>query len=678
MSNSFRASLAPILCSLCLCWLSESSATLYVYRLGGAELPAPVFPEGWDAQFIPLSWIPVDEDRFGAVRLIGQTADDAIGPESMEAGVNITPFIRDRPGGWIKSSDGYGFEDEPQLDFLFDGDLTTAYDGGGGHFKGGTSCEKDVPRNQCNSRTGNRLLPGDNSKAIWFDLGGTFPIRLIRMYPTTKYFDERVLKSFLIGTNDGDPLKDGTRDVRFYWRSGPFEFNLRHFMPENTVPLLELDMGDVPARHIFLETIVGKWEIAEFEIYSAGGVTPSATYSSNVIDLQEPGSLGSLTWSGSRDFGAEVELTVRSGDDRDPNFYWRHTFRGAEKSRFDKQGRPLTRDVYEKLEGGEKAGIVPDSQNWEFWTPPLNFDAGQVQLLAERPRQFVQFNANFLSQRPVEAGSRLDFLEFTVSKPPIVSHVVAEISPVAVPPREETRFTYTLVPDFARGDLGFDSIEIRTQGLAMSVDTVMLSSPTDALAIDTLDVRDVAQVGPSGFVIPLPEEYRRDEQSSLIPIQVVFRARVFQYGTVFEGRVFDSTREWEVRQRVTAGDADPLVDGNRLSVSLTEVEANTVGSLRLSSPALTPNGDGINDVLKIDYALVNTAGSVPVKLSFYDLAGAVVNQLVSTRASGQFSEVWDGTDANAQLVPPGIYILRMEVETDGSSNTVTETVALVY
>ena len=154
--------------------------------------------------------------------------------------------------------------------------------------------------------------------------------------------------------------------------------------------------------------------------------------------------------------------------------------------------------------------------------------------------------------------------------------------------------------------------------------------------------------------------------------------RCFQYGSVFEGRVFDSRREWEVRQRLAGGDADPLVDGNTLSVTLTEVEARAVGALRLSSPALTPNGDGINDELTIDYDLVNMVGSVPVTVGFFDLSGRKVAEVVSERASGQWTEIWDGTDGSGNLQPPGMYILRMEVETDETSDTVTEAVALVY
>lgn len=672
-ANLFRALFLGALIALSPCWMAEASATLYVYRLGGAEdLPGPEFPADWDVEFVSLPWTPVDEDRFGRALLV-ETSGGSIGPERMDPAVNLTPTLRERPGGWIKSSDGYGFEDEPQLDFLFDGDPATAYDGGGSHYKGGSSCSSRLPRSQCGA---NRNLPGTNSKAIWLSLGGAFPIHRVRMYPTPKYFDERPVKSFLIGTSDGDPLKEGTRDMNFYWRSGPLNFNLRHIMLENTVPLVELDMGNVPAHHVFFETIVGKWEVAEFEIY-ASGFAPRASYVSNILDLGEPASLGTLTWSGSRDEGAAVELTVRNGSDTDPNVYWRNTFRGEERSRFDASGKPLTRDAYFDLEAGERAGIAPDTRNWDFWTPPLDFDRGEDRLVANLPRRFIQFSADFLSQRPVQAGSRLDYIEFTVSKPPIVSALAAEITPAQVESGETVRFAYTLLPEFGEDDLGFDSIEIDTPARAASVDTVILSSPTDAAAIDTLDVSALARVGADGFVIPLPEEYRRDAQSSLIPIRIIFRARVFQYGTVFSGRVFDSTREWEVRQRIAAGDADPLIDGNSLSVSLTEIEAEPVAGLRLSSPALTPNGDGVNDELAIEYELVNMVGSVPVTVSFYDLSGRKVAGIVSERQSGSFRETWDGTDGR-NLLPPGIYLLRLDVETDAATGAVTEAVALVY
>ena len=75
-----------------------------------------------------------------------------------------------------------------------------------------------------------------------------------------------------------------------------------------------------------------------------------------------------------------------------------------------------------------------------------------------------------------------------------------------------------------------------------------------------------------------------------------------------------------MRQALTAGNADPLVDSNTLSVGLVNVEEKAVNALKLSSPVVTPNGDGINDALEIEYELLNLFGAVPVALELYDLS----------------------------------------------------------
>ena len=51
-------------------------------------------------------------------------------------------------------------------------------------------------------------------------------------------------------------------------------------------------------------------------------------------------------------------------------------------------------------------------------------------------------------------------------------------------------------------------------------------------------------------------------------IEVDFEAEGFQFGTVFSGRLSNSEKPEEVPQSVTAGDADVLVDSDRLSVDL--------------------------------------------------------------------------------------------------------------
>lgn len=161
-------------------------------------------------------------------------------------------------------------------------------------------------------------------------------------------------------------------------------------------------------------------------------------------------------------------------------------------------------------------------------------------------------------------------------------------------------------------------------------------------------------------------------------IEIDFRAEVFQFGTLFSGRVFDSEKPFEVRQALTAGDADPLVDGDRLSVDLLQVGQQSIRTLRLRSAVFTPNGDGVNDLAEIEYDLLNVQ-AVPVMIEVFDLAGRKVGVVaVGERSSGRFQAAWDGRGAEGDFLPPGTYLLRLVVGTDQGEDQAQAVVGLVY
>jgi hypothetical protein len=170
-----------------------------------------------------------------------------------------------------------------------------------------------------------------------------------------------------------------------------------------------------------------------------------------------------------------------------------------------------------------------------------------------------------------------------------------------------------------------------------------------------------------------------DPQGTNDLIEVVFQAEVFKFGTVFSGWVFDSTRPHEVRQAVTAGDADPLVDSNTLSVELTLIRPQTIHALRLVSSVFTPNGDGTNDELQIEFDLLNLVGAVSVTVDLYDLSGRKLGRVFDgVAASGRFSAAWDGRDGEGHLLAPGLYIIRLAVDTDQGLATAERVVSLAY
>ncbi len=172
------------------------------------------------------------------------------------------------------------------------------------------------------------------------------------MQPSQSFFNERFIPDFRLGTNDGGFGTAGTMDGYVEWRGqARLYFDVRYDIRENTTPLLDLKLPDEPVAGILFQAVNNlPWEIAEFEIYG-DGFASRANYTTQLIPLGCDGadllgctpdhlsSLGELTWDGEIPEGARLDLSMRSGDDDDPNIYWRNTFRGDERTTLDAAAR---------------------------------------------------------------------------------------------------------------------------------------------------------------------------------------------------------------------------------------------------------------------------------------------------------------------------------------------------
>jgi hypothetical protein len=79
----------------------------------------------------------------------------------------------------------------------------------------------------------------------------------------------------------------------------------------------------------------------------------------------------------------------------------------------------------------------------------------------------------------------------------------------------------------------------------------------------------------------------------------------------------------------------------------------------------SPNGDGLYEETRVTFWLGREADYVNVE--FFDLTGRLVNRLEFQLASTDTGRtpmqiVWDGTDENGNVVPYGIYIMRLEAK----------------
>lgn len=87
----------------------------------------------------------------------------------------------------------------------------------------------------------------------------------------------------------------------------------------------------------------------------------------------------------------------------------------------------------------------------------------------------------------------------------------------------------------------------------------------------------------------------------------------------------------------------------------------------LSSTRITPDNDGNEDILVIDFIFTGNGNIVTVTI--FDETGTYVNRLAENLFAGyQASLVWDGTADDGKLVSTGIYIILISVFDDNGKS----------
>ena len=642
-------------------------AGLTVYRLGGEGLPLPPEVASGEADFIQFSWAELDANLQGASESL-TIAPDSITPLFFPADFNIAPTVEDR-GGYLHTQGFQAWIATDDTDLVHDGDPATAY---------------------YEEKGSNRVNVGDDlrfGKTLLFDLGGLFAVDRIRFF-TRAGNEDNYIELFHIWTNTLTIEEAGISSVdlctagrtdnclgfinrahRDIYNRKDMYFNALLEVKENTRSTVEVELTGEYIRRVVLfvpSQPTRDWEIAEFEIFAPGYV-PNASYLSNILDLGKEVTLGELRWSGSKDAAAAVNIRSQSGSDVDPNIYWRYTFRGDEQVNYDAKGKPLTLRTYGRLEISERGKITRDAENWDFWSKTYAFgDSIGTRWSATKPRRFVQLELDFQSN--IAAGSQMDYVEFTAS-PPAVTALMGEIDPYQVETAQVTQFTYAIRPTIGVDDPGFDHLEISVQGgRLVSIDGVRIGGQEVAFAR--------VEEGAERLVVGVP---RLDVDQTEEVVEVNFSGEIFRYGATFAGRVFDSETPQEIWQPVQAGDATALRDGNTLSVQAVALGSRILGALDLTGGVFTPNGDGINDGLDIAYDLLKLVTPTPVVVEVRDLAGGLVREVYNgLDAAGRHRRQWDGLDGHGQRVAPGVYICRVEVETEEGRRQRSGVVAVAY
>ena len=572
------------------------------------------------------------------------TRAGSIGPFKTELTENLIATMRSRGGDIDTIVDNYTIPQDWSdggYEWIIDGDSTTAFvhppriqilGGGGGYWT--------VP--------------------MFFDLGAPFLVSRIR-WTTRSDHPENQMRRYILYLNDGtEAAKDRVGNI--VWTKYREEI-------DNLESIVDLEIKPQMVRHIYIRPggvgtnngLSTTWEVAEMQVFGQGFV-PDAEFTSDPIDLGAPSTLGQIQWGSHQDAGGQIIIQTRTGIDDQPYVYWRVTGVGDELSPIDDQGRPLTLSAYERLKPNQRGGITDDLADWSPWqTYDLEKGLTGTQILSPSPRSFIQIRVQFFSD--ALAGGRVDSLHFEYSQPPVVTSAVGEIFPTQVEASVLTDFTYAVRARIEPGQSGFDALRLRSNALIDTITDVRIDRGAVAYDVD----RDSL-----GMLI----RFQRIVQDQSL-LEVDFGARVFRYGTPFDGALVDTESD-EVPLSVNAGDAIAETLSDELTVR-TGLKGAILPDLTVSPNPFSPNDDGFNDQVTLSSAVLRLTGDTPVDLQIFDLSGRLIrtlSQVVSGSAS--FAMEWDGQDEAGILAPPGLYVFRLAVDTDTGSHTRLGQVALVY
>ena len=232
-----------------------------------------------------------------------------------------------------------------------------------------------------------------------------------------------------------------------------------------------------------------------------------------------------------------------------------------------------------------------------------------------------------------------------------------------------TQFTYAIRPTLGLDDPGFDHVEIAAKGGRLV--------GVNAVRVGGEDVEFTrVEEGPDRLVVGVPKiDIARTEEV----VEVDFSGEIFRFGATFAGHVFNSETPGDIQQPVQVGDATALRDGNTLSVQAFSLSSQILSSLDLDGGVFTPNGDGVNDGLDISYDLLKLVAPTPVLVEIRDLAGSLVRRVYDGfDVAGRHVQQWDGLDGRGQRVTPGIYICRVEAETEDGRQQRSGVVSVAY
>lgn len=432
----------------------------------------------------------------------------------------------------------------------------------------------------------------------------------------------------------------------------------------NEEPVVDLELTPQYARLVKLKSLATvPFEIDEVEIYGTGYV-PQATYLTDILDLGNRATIGPVAVAGEAvgdSIFSRLNLRVRTGNDDTPVLY-RQTLRDVKGKVLGYKELPAR--AYYALPLSDQAALEPDELNWSPWSTLV---PGSL-LSAPMPRRYLQFQLDLSGN--LENTRQVDRLEFDYLQPPIADTLRAEVYPRLAQAEAPATFRYALRLGALGTVRGFDRLEVDTNGEATDIRAVQIDGRPVPFTIE--------QIRPDGFSLSFP----LIKEGGTV-LEFTFDLPIFRYGTTFSGRVYNRAAG-PVPQALEPGNVlqfapDDQDELSNLFVAIPRQQiGRLIGEVALRPSLFTPNNDGVNDQLQVDFNLLQLLKPVPVSLDLYDLSGRRLGALFSADLGlGPAHFQWDGR-LDGQLVPPGLYLWVLRVQADAFEERHRGTLGVVY
>ena len=487
-------------------------------------------------------------------------------------------------------------------------------------------------------------------RPLFFDLNSSYWIDTFQAYYNTF---RAPFGNFMVQTSDGSLAPDGSLAwVTQVTETGENESTGADAYEFTTFP---------PVRARFVQILYwspSRWTEyyipRELQLFGEGYQPEVELVTADPIRLGESMNLVSVEWDAETPAGSRVEIQTRTGNRLSEKFLY-----------YNKAGVEVTEDAYRKLgffSKGDSAAIFVPGPDWSGWSRPYRVSGERI--TSPSPRSSLMMRVRLVSSDP-EAGATLEALRLNFVEP-VASQLQGEVVPAVV--------------EALGVEQGF-SLFVKISGQADPFDDILLEAPEGTrLQFDQLLVGRESQ-WESGNVRPLADSELRvmstDADSlrvqlsePVLPgtadlIELRFTSALYAPGAVFTALVGNSSRadSW---QRVDAGDATALAAGEGMAVVGPVGGHRVLGEVGISSSVVTPNGDGVNDETTFEFAVINLTGPQEVEVRIHDLSGRLVNRITEGRpqVSGEYRMSWDGRGAGGGIVPPGIYLVAVEVDAD--------------